>query len=209
MPIPDSPPPDPTTLPLPPEVDPWLLEVSDLKQYTYCPRVVYFRYRLPDFRPTTYKMEAGEQAHQTLLKRWRHRPPRGLPPGTYHWETYLRDDQRRLVGRLDLLIETDNQLFVVDFKNARRSRPNWKDQLAAYALLAESVYAKPVSKGFLYLIPLRRAEEVALTHRRKSKVEALITQILTEIQHEHLPPPTSQRGRCLDCEYRRFCNDLF
>ncbi|NIO72733.1 MAG: hypothetical protein GTN71_27865, partial [Anaerolineae bacterium] len=39
-------------------------QVTDLKQYTYCPRVVFFAYCLPLIRPMTYKMEAGIAAHE-------------------------------------------------------------------------------------------------------------------------------------------------
>jgi len=37
--------------------------VTDLKQFAYCPRVVYYSYCLPLIRPVTYKMEAGREAH--------------------------------------------------------------------------------------------------------------------------------------------------
>ncbi len=202
-------PPPPETLPLPPEVDPWALEVSDLKQFGYCPRVVYYRYRFPDFRPETYKMENGESAHERIRRQMRRRPPRGLPSGhTYH-ERLLYAPELRLVGKIDLLIETESGLVVVDYKNARRARPNWKDQLAAYALLAESTLGKPVQEGYIYLIPLRKLEAVPITPRRKRAVRQRIADIIRMIQQERQPAPTPKRSRCLDCEYRRFCNDLF
>jgi len=37
--------------------------VTDLKQFAYCPRVVYYSYCLPLIRPMTYKMKAGQEAH--------------------------------------------------------------------------------------------------------------------------------------------------
>jgi len=202
-------PPSPEDLPLPPEIDPWALEVSDLKQYTYCPRVVYYRYRFPDFRPETYKMQRGKLAHEQTRAKMRRRPPRGLPEGQYHHERALYSPELRLVGRIDLLIETENGLLVVDYKNARKSRPNWKEQVTAYALLAESVLKRPVQAAYIYLIPLRRLEEVPLTPRRKKAVHEKIARIIAEIQAERQPPPTTNRARCVDCEYRRFCNDLF
>lgn len=201
--------PDPEGLPLPPEVDPWALEVSDLKQYAYCPRVVYYRYRLPDFRPQTYKMEAGEQAHRQILARWRRRLPRGLPKGEVRWEVPLYAPSLHLVGRVDVLLLTDDEAVVVDVKHSRKVRASWKDQLAAYGLLVETVFERPVRRGFLYLIPVRRLEEVPLSAQRKQRVRQRAAQIIAEIRAERQPPPTPRRGRCVDCEYRRFCNDLF
>ena len=37
----------------------WLLEVTDLKQYACCPRIVFYRYCLPKIRPVTVLMEEG------------------------------------------------------------------------------------------------------------------------------------------------------
>jgi len=42
----------------------WLLEVTDLKQYTFCPRIVYYRYCLPRIRLITYSMEEGIRSHE-------------------------------------------------------------------------------------------------------------------------------------------------
>ncbi len=123
----------------------WAVDVSDLKQYAYCPRVVYYRYRFPDFRPETYKMEAGRVAHRQVMKRWKRRLPRGLPAGEVRWEVPLYSPERRLAGRVDLLILTEDEAIVVDFKQGRRVRPNWKDQLAAYALLVEDVLGREVT----------------------------------------------------------------
>src|SRR5688500_16639156 len=38
------------------------LTVTDLKQYIYCERILYYHHCLPDVRPTTYKMQAGTDA---------------------------------------------------------------------------------------------------------------------------------------------------
>ena len=41
----------------------WLFEVTDLKQYAYCPRIVFYRYCLPKVRPITFLMEEGIRSH--------------------------------------------------------------------------------------------------------------------------------------------------
>jgi CRISPR-associated exonuclease Cas4 len=42
----------------------FMLEVTDLKQYACCPRIVFYRYCLPKVRPVTYLMEEGIRAHE-------------------------------------------------------------------------------------------------------------------------------------------------
>ena len=41
-----------------------LIDVTDIKQYVCCPRLVYYHYCLPTVRPLTYSMQVGTQAHQ-------------------------------------------------------------------------------------------------------------------------------------------------
>ena len=51
----------------------WYLTVTDLKQWTYCPRVVFYQYCMPRLRPMTFKMEAGLEAHEDEKARERRR----------------------------------------------------------------------------------------------------------------------------------------
>ncbi len=46
-----------------PERDEEIITISLLKQFAYCPRVVYYETCTPGVRPTTYKMQAGNEAH--------------------------------------------------------------------------------------------------------------------------------------------------
>lgn len=61
------------------------LTATDLKQFTYCPRVVYYMRCLPDVRPITAKMQEGIAAHDDAEARERRR---GL--GAYGFTTGQR-----------------------------------------------------------------------------------------------------------------------
>ena len=99
---------DPEPEPEPPAAEsmPWLLEVTDLKQYRYCPRIVFFRYCLPRIRPVTYKMEEGIRAHEEEATREARRGLTlyGLPDGERIPSVYLADSALGLHGRVDLVI---------------------------------------------------------------------------------------------------------
>lgn len=46
------------------EEERFTFRVIDLKQYAWCPRVVYYQIVLPAVRPTTYKMAHGIESHR-------------------------------------------------------------------------------------------------------------------------------------------------
>jgi len=190
---------------------PWVLRVVDLKQWRYCPRIVYFAYTHPTPRPTPFKVDEGARVHAHLMQRWRRRGlPRTLPPGQPEWEVPLWAPDLGLSGKVDVLIHrADGTAVPVDIKHARRAFPGWKIQLAAYAWLIEHLTGHAVAEGYLYLSRARRAERVRITARLRGQARRLVETIRTAVLQGVLPEGTSHRGRCVNCEFRRFCNDRF
>ena len=48
--------------------DIWLLRVTDLKQYEYCPRVVFYEYCLPGVRPVGRAVPPGQVPGTPVVK---------------------------------------------------------------------------------------------------------------------------------------------
>lgn len=194
----------------------WLLKVTDLKQFAYCPRIPYYHYCLPEVRPTTYKMDAGVRAQDGAEERERRRSLRayGLAEGERHFNVSVASALLGVSGQIDLVIKHtvsgEDRLIPVDYKLSRREPGrHFKLQLACYALLLEEVWQMPVDDGFLYLIPTRRVVRVPVTTRLRNDVLRQLTEIRALVLAERMPPvPTKQRSRCVDCEFRRFCNDV-
>jgi CRISPR-associated exonuclease Cas4 len=190
--------------------------VTDLKQFTYCPRVVYYTYCLPLLRPTTYKMEESIEAHGEEAEREDRRSLQryGLSQGQRHYDVRLASDALALRGVVDMVIETGEELIPVDYKSTERQKPgpHFRLQLAAYgAMLEESAMRKPgqvVRRGFLYSLLLKQAQEVAFTAPLRKKVPCIAQAMREMVSKERMPPAPEGRGRCLACEFRRFCNDF-
>jgi CRISPR-associated exonuclease Cas4 len=191
------------------------LQVTDLKQWTYCPRVVFYRYCLPRIRPITYSMQAGVQAHEVVAAREERRSlrPYGLEAGERFFDVALTSERLRLTGRIDLVIRTQSEQgeegVVVDYKlSERQAGTHFKLQLAAYAVMVEETWGIPVRRAFLYHIPQRQAESIPLTAILRRQVETTIASIHAAIAGEVMPLPPTRLGACVACEFRRFCNDV-
>ena len=187
-----------------------VLSASDVKQWHYCPRVVYYHYFLP-VRRATAKMAEGKLAQGETEEREARRTLHayGLQEGRRHFDVALRSPRLGLAGRLDLLLEMPHEVIPVDFKNTEGGVGlNHRYQLAAYALLVEDVWRRPVRRGFVYLIPEKRAVEVVVTSSLRRRVHADLERIRAMLAAEALPAPTRVRARCTDCEFRAHCNDI-
>lgn len=189
-----------------------LVTVTDLKQYDYCARVLFYEYCLPDFRPRTYKMDAGVRAHERERKLEARRTLSrfGLVEGEREFDVRLYSNSLHLHGIVDEVIVTSagQTVYPVDYKLAKQVSHHYRLQLTAYAVMLEEMRGIEVSAGFLYLIPLRKAEKVTITPALREKLQTAVAQVRAIILHEHMPPPTKQRGKCINCEFRRVCNDV-
>jgi len=189
--------------------------VTDLKQYTYCPRVVFYTYCLPLLRPTTYKMESGVAAHEEAGKREQRRTlaAYGLEEGQRYFDVWVESPILGLRGRVDLVIEVGEgetrELIPVDYKQTmRRAGQHFRRQLAAYGMMLEETWGGMVRRGFVYSLVTRKVEEIALTERLRGEVREVVTAMREMVEREVMPDPPRSCQPCVNCEFRRFCNDV-
>lgn len=187
-----------------------LFTVTDLKQFQYCPRILYYHTCLPDVRPITRKMEMGSRRHETEAKRALRRTMRleGIENAQREFDVPVQSQKLQLSGRIDELIFFEDHLLPVDYKLAKKVGMHFKVQIAAYAMLAEEAFGLPAFRGICYLTRTRDAVEINLTKGLRKKVWAAIEQMQQITNREAMPEPTTNRRACLDCEFRRFCNDV-
>lgn len=184
--------------------------ITDLKQYIYCPRILYYHACLAGIRPITYKMEAGIEIHQSESKRALRRSM-GLDEATIvarHFDLTLTSEQLGLSAQVDEVIETTDEIIPVDYKLAKQGGYHFKIQLCAYALLLEEHFQREVKRGFLYLIPRRQAEEIPIDNKLRRAVRHALADMRVIRKSEAIPQATTLRKRCTDCEFRKFCNDV-
>lgn len=188
------------------------LRVHDLKQFEYCPRIVFYNTVMPVDRKSTLKMQRGKEVEFTLdaLEKRRTLKRYQLSSGERHFHVSLHSPALGLSGKLDLLIVSSAGFFPVDFKFSRgRPRHNHVIQLAGYALLLEDRYNVPVRTGFIYMTPIQEVVRVNLTPGLKEITLNRLEEIRQMIREGILPPPTPVRNRCQDCEFRNYCGDVF
>lgn len=186
------------------------LTVTDLKNYIYCPRVPFYSTFLAR-RPTTFKMEAGRDRHEQVSELEERRSLRayGVQDGEREFRVRLYSDEMGVSGVLDMVIVREDEAIPVEFKTTTGMvGQNHLFQLGLYALLVEVQFGRPVRRGFIYLIPQKKAKEVAITGDLRRMVLSAVDELRTLLRIERKPEPTRHRGRCVDCEFRRYCADL-
>ncbi|HHY35800.1 MAG TPA: CRISPR-associated protein Cas4 [Firmicutes bacterium] len=186
------------------------LRVSDIRQYVYCPRIVYFNYVIPVPRVTTVKMEEGLRSHTEFseLESRRTLAKYGLEEGTREFRVQLQSHRLGIAGRLDLLITTASNVYPVEFKDTHGNPGlHHKYQLVAYALMAEEARGKPAKAGFIYVIPGKKIFKITIDESARMFTQKIISAMVNIIRTGTMPQRTRWGGRCRGCEFRNYCRD--
>lgn len=189
-----------------------LLPVTELRQWAYCPRVVYYHQLMPGAGQMTYKMKEGLRAQEVVENLEMRRTLReyGLEGAAREFGVWLSDERVGLTGKIDLLLRGERFAAVVDFKlTSGDVGENHRMQLAGYALLAEATLGLPVEMTFLFRIPDNRVFPVAMSAELKERAAAAVLAIRVMQKTEELPEATAVRSRCKECEYANYCGDVW
>lgn len=187
-----------------------VVTVTDLKNWVYCPRVPFYTTFLPQ-RPTTFKMDAGGAQHEHMADLEERRSLRayGLTEGERIFHVRLFSERLGVSGLLDMVVVTSHEALPVEYKNTSGSVGlNHRYQLTLYGLLVEEHWQRSVQRGFVYLIPRKRAQEVVFTSELRQEVRQALAELRGALDSEIKPAPTTVRARCVDCEFRRYCPDI-
>jgi CRISPR-associated exonuclease Cas4 len=183
-----------------------------IKQYHYCPRVVYFQMVQGVKERTTAYMEEGKEAQEKEEFKDRRRKTlfaeRKMEVLESWHNLHLISEKLGMEGVVDLLVRTPDGYIVVERKNARlrgRPPPSHVYQAVAYAMLVEENMGVIVRKIVLRYV--NAAHEITLTEQMRRHVVWTLNQIRKIVEKEILPP-FRRRKQCPSCGYRWICLEV-
>jgi CRISPR-associated exonuclease Cas4 len=192
-----------------------MISVSDVKQYFYCPRIIYFAHVLNIEKGEDAKRAAGKEVHGEIERLEKRRKTvlrtKQFGDAEKRFRVYLESEKLGMKGLLDCLLIVNSDYIPLEYKFTRTGKypfRNHKYQLAAYALLVEDMHDTTVKKGYIYYDLDKSLKEVAITPVLRSFVKKGVARIKSIIENEEIPGPTRMRGRCRDCEYLNVCEGV-
>jgi CRISPR-associated exonuclease Cas4 len=188
------------------------IAVTELKQWVYCPRIVYYHRVLGTAGKQTFKMQEARAAQDVVeeLERRRGLAKYGLAGARRRFDVWMRDARLGLAGKADLLLEAADEVGVVDFKlTSGEPGENHVVQLGAYSMLAEAACGLQARQAFMYRIPDGRLFPIAVTDELRARVLGAVREIRRVEETQWYPEMTPVRGRCAECEFANYCADVW
>ena len=184
------------------------LPVNLIRQWCFCPRIVYYRelLNMSAVEPLWSKQGTSFHGREQLLFRRRNLTRFCLSEGKKRYNQSLKSDRLQLHGIADLLIETENSVHAVDFKCSRKVKLGHRLQLCAYAMLAEEYIGKPAGRAFI-LTEENKTIGVIVDSELRNAVLRTRDQIIAMLNKGGKPPSSATVHQCTQCEYLNNCND--
>ncbi len=185
-----------------------VVTAEDLRQYVYCPRILFFRHVRQITPVRTFKMDRGVEKHEEDLRK---KGTRAEKDGTVtrYYNIRILDAKLGLLGVLDYFEVAGGLTFPVELKTGQVDRaplpPHHRVQLAAQALLVEALTKEPVIKAKAVYPDAKEEVEYAVELEDKARVLRYLEEVRAMVAREEMPPPTPFAGRCEDCEYWNYC----
>ena len=188
-----------------------LVWASDIRQYHFCPRIIYFTKVLGVQERTTESEKKGKESHKEFHRKEARRSTllggKRLKVKKRWTGLYLASRKLRLHGVVDLVAETDKGFIVVEFKEAKcpRNPPEGHVyQAAAYAMLVEEHFNTIVRTVLIYYAEDKRFHEISMSDALRKHVRWTISKIRKIMEEERLPPVRETR-KCPSCGYLWIC----
>lgn len=183
---------------------------SEIIQYLYCPRFIYFEKVLgiPQYEEKSYKAMKGRHLHDSKQKMNKDYLRKKIGVTEKYQEQYLTNQMLR--GKVDeVLVLNDGTAAPLDYKFAQykdRVFNTYKTQLACYAILIEDNFNRSVDRGYLvYTRSKSKLIQVDLQESFKNGVKEKAREIIKIIDKNYFPEATSYKKRCIECTYRNIC----
>jgi CRISPR-associated exonuclease Cas4 len=179
---------------------------TDVKEYAFCPRLIYYKNVLHIYERTTEPMELGKEIHEE-------EPIAHLVPllkvKQILRKVELTSKQLKLTGKIDyILITKFNEYLPVDMKWAdphyQTAQKHHKMQLVAYSLLIEEAYKTTVKRAIIYYTRARKTIIIPITYTLKNQAKEIIKNIYQIIQ-TNKEPIVPYTPKCKNCNYLKYC----
>lgn len=186
-----------------------IITAEDVRQFVYCPRIIYFRY-VHRIRPQqTYKMQKGQELHEQEV---RIKDVEEEAHVSKYYNYYLIDPALGLSATLDYFESDGTEATPVDIKTGHFYGEGISEhhlaQLLAQSFLLESQLNLLVRRVKVIYTQHEQIFTHEITITDRLKLLRLVDDIQEIIQEERIPRCTPHAAKCADCEFVPYCRGI-
>ena len=193
------------------DIEKFILIATDLMNYCYCPRIIYFVHVMKIPQATTRKEYKGrEKDLEFMAKSKRTKVVKDAPPLPKLFQVHMQSDELEMKTIADSIMinEAKKEAYPIQAKYAFAPREIYKTQklqLAMEAMLIEDKFKHKVPFGYIKFMRSNELIKVSINTELKDDVIQCFQNIKEITRTERMPKGTEYKKRCADCCYKNIC----
>jgi len=195
-------------------LDEYYITPIHIKEYIFCPSILYNKYVMKIVEPITEMMRDGKEGYERdrmgLKRRESILGDKRIKADKIIFSRWLKSEKYRIAGIVDCIYWINNKMNILEIKysKAKKPYPDHIYQAAAYALMAEEEFKQPVYKIIIYYKYSKLWYERRFTNQLRRYVIKIVEDIRKILDGDEIPTPKLSR-KCMSCWYSRICHPRY
>lgn len=188
------------------------LSPSDIMEYLYCPRFVYFMYclDLTQNEKSRYKVVLGREIHRRKAVRNKKYLRKKIGAVDKKIEVRLISKRYGIHGIVDEVITLKNETMApLDYKFSEyrnRMFRTHRFQSVLYAIMIEETFDKNVTRGYIcYTRSKNKLKKVKIKGSDRDEAVEILEDVRKIINKGYFPSGPNSVKKCVDCTYNSVC----
>lgn len=124
-------------------------------------------------------------------------------------EIRIESDTLRLKGIIDQVHVYENEFVPFELKTGKMPQdgvwPSHRIQLAAYSMLIEEYFGKPVKEGFVVYLDSGEKRHIVVNPFMKEEIGRLVSEVTLLLESKKLPDFCDNENKCRKCGLKNTC----
>ena len=126
-------------------------------------------------------------------------------------ELRIESDGLRLKGIIDQVHIYESDYIPFELKTGRAPQdgvwPSHRIQIAAYSLLLQEKFNKPIKEGFVFYLDTKEKRHITINPFMKEEVKKVVDDVIALLENKELPDFCNNENKCRKCGLRPTCYD--
>lgn len=191
-----------------------MIPVNLIRQYIFCPRIVYYNL-LTNIKPIfPRQVSLGIEYHslQEKLSKNRKFKKLDIEYNEALLDKYIENETLNICGIVDLALLCNDEVIPVEFKFIEaKKKPSYSHvlQLYGYGLLLSKEYNKEFKRAIIIYSNNMKLFKIEITQKIKDDFLKTLKAIEKVERNNILPNSSANELQCSQCEYLNYCDDRF
>ena len=124
-------------------------------------------------------------------------------------ELRIDSEELKLKGIIDQVHVYDDDYVPFELKTGRTPTdgvwPSHRIQIAAYSLLLQEKFKKPVKEGFVYYLDTKSRRQIVMNPFIKEEVKQIVNEVISLLENKNLPDFCNNENKCRKCGLKQTC----